>query len=151
MPSHEDEDVVARLRTDLQASQFEDGFHSVVTSSVDLRYLLYRVAALESVISGLRQAVHSDETVWVDANIVRLLLDRLDTGRNDLSPEEVYDAECGTCGEDFGEQAKCPGSKRSCGHHCNCVWIHDECHWCPAYVNEDGEFVTDGRNESDHE
>lgn len=50
--------------------------------------------------------------------------------------------ECGTCGE-FGDRRRgeCPNGQRPCLHHCNCVWIHDSCHWCPAHVNDDGRFV----------
>jgi len=25
---------------------------------------------------------------------------------------------------------KCSKSKRSCGHHCNHIWIHVKCCWC---------------------
>lgn len=28
------------------------------------------------------------------------------------------------------EEPECPNSERPCGHHCNCSWIHDHCHWC---------------------
>jgi hypothetical protein len=28
------------------------------------------------------------------------------------------------------EMNRCPKSKKPCGHHCNCSWIHDHCHWC---------------------
>lgn len=54
------------------------------------------------------------------------------------------DPECYTCDERnayiaAGDQAtadkefplgECKDSKRPCGHHCNCSWIHDCCHWC---------------------
>lgn len=48
----------------------------------------------------------------------------------------AIDAECGTCGGDIPEN-ECPQSKRSCGHHCNCVWVHDECHWCGAVFGDE--------------
>ena len=61
------------------------------------------------------------------------------------------DDECLTCGEDnarqaagdppTGAQGECPGSKRDCGHHCNCLWTQDACCWCSAHVNDDGEVV----------
>lgn len=47
----------------------------------------------------------------------------------------MVDGECGTCGEFKGEDPpgeECPDSQRPCGHHCNCSWIHDCCHWCGA-------------------
>lgn len=44
--------------------------------------------------------------------------------------------ECDTCGEVEGVESECPGSKRECGHHCNHVWGHDECCWCPAVFGE---------------
>ena len=49
--------------------------------------------------------------------------------------------ECLTCAEGAGDEGECPESKRPCGHHCNCVWIHDVCHWCGAEVNDDGALV----------
>ena len=41
-------------------------------------------------------------------------------------------AKWGTCGEvgDADQEMQCPKSKRVCGHHCNCVWTHDDCCWC---------------------
>lgn len=51
---------------------------------------------------------------------------------------------CYTCGEvEDALRGECPNSKRECGHHCNCTWIHDSCCWCPAHVNDDGVFVKD--------
>lgn len=38
--------------------------------------------------------------------------------------------ECIDCAEGVNPFDKCPQSKRPCGHHCNCVWVHDHCHWC---------------------
>ena len=49
--------------------------------------------------------------------------------------------ECWTCAEGVGFEGECPESKRRCGHHCNCVWVHDCCHWCGAEVGEDGELI----------
>lgn len=40
--------------------------------------------------------------------------------------------ECLTCGELDGVEGECPASERPCGHHCNCSWVHDHCHWCDA-------------------
>lgn len=37
----------------------------------------------ESLVKGLRKAVADPKTEWVDANIVRLLLDRLDEAEYD--------------------------------------------------------------------
>lgn len=51
--------------------------------------------------------------------------------------------ECLSCGEegDQDPEMKCPSAKRSCGHHCNCIWVHDRCHWCPAHITFDGDLV----------
>lgn len=49
--------------------------------------------------------------------------------------------ECGTCGEVDDVEGECPGSLRSCGHHCNHIWEQDECCWCPIVVNEDGDLA----------
>lgn len=40
------------------------------------------------------------------------------------------DDECIDCAEGVNPFDVCPNAKRPCGHHCNCVWIHDCCHWC---------------------
>ena len=32
----------------------------------------------------------------------------------------------------------CPQAKRPCGHHCNCSWEQDVCHWCgKEFLGED--------------
>lgn len=51
------------------------------------------------------------------------------------SPETdaIEPDECGSCTpgvDDVSDTPACPESKRPCGHHCNHVWTHDECHWC---------------------
>lgn len=55
-------------------------------------------------------------------------------------------AECDTCADDprhavypIGE---CKASERRCGHHCNCSWVHDCCHWCGTEFGGDGEECT---------
>lgn len=56
----------------------------------------------------------------VNPEVIDLLL-----GRN---PEE---GECHSCGnEDDYPLNECPQSTRRCGHHCNHVISHDNCHWC---------------------
>ncbi len=49
-----------------------------------------------------------------------------------MTPEdkivEAIDDECLGC--EMEEDERCPQSKRPCGHHCNHIWTHDECHWC---------------------
>jgi hypothetical protein len=45
--------------------------------------------------------------------------------------------ECYSCGEPGA--GECPKSKRSCGHHCNCSWVHDHCHWCGQDFGEESE------------
>jgi hypothetical protein len=57
----------------------------------------------------------------------------------------VPDGECLTCGESNAAGKpyatnECPASNRPCGHHCNCSWIHDCCHWCDAEMGEGGEY-----------
>lgn len=37
---------------------------------------------------------------------------------------------CSACEGDECADLQCPASKRKCGHHCNCVMIHDCCHFC---------------------
>jgi hypothetical protein len=62
-----------------------------------------------------------------------------------IEPEAVLAAtdvvDCLTCGEVEGVERECPGSQRPCGHHCNHIWTHDACHWCPAHINDDGELI----------
>lgn len=56
---------------------------------------------------------------------------------------EGLDEECSTCAEGDYPKGECPSSKRPCGHHCNCSWIHDCCHWCGGQYDEgpDGDSV----------
>lgn len=51
----------------------------------------------------------------------------------------IVEDDCHTCGESDGAEGECPKSKRPCGHHCNCSWVHDCCHWCGAEFGEEGE------------
>jgi hypothetical protein len=62
-----------------------------------------------------------------------------------MATERDVSSECYDCGEGMPKNS-CPGSKRSCGHHCNCIWIHDMCHWCDAVINDEGNLVM-GRGE----
>lgn len=48
--------------------------------------------------------------------------------------------ECLSCGEGMPRK-ECAPSKRECGHHCNCSWIHDCCHWCGAIFGEEGAVI----------
>ena len=43
--------------------------------------------------------------------------------------------ECISCPEGMPLH-ECPESKRPCGHHCNCSWVHDVCHWCGSEFGE---------------
>ena len=45
--------------------------------------------------------------------------------------------ECLSCGEDGCKEGECDKSKRECGHHCNCSWIHDKCCWCGKEFGEE--------------
>lgn len=49
----------------------------------------------------------------------------------------MIDDTCITCGEIEGIEGECSDSKRPCGHHCNCSWIHDYCHWCDTEFGEE--------------
>lgn len=62
------------------------------------------------------------------ANILTRFEKRLD-GALALDSDTPSEEKCYSCGEDqrLGE---CPKSKRACGHHCNCSWVNDLCHWC---------------------
>lgn len=57
--------------------------------------------------------------------------------------EERYDLGCVSCQEDPDpkdlrdyDNYQCPKSQRSCGHHCNHTWSHDECCWCGFITGE---------------
>lgn len=52
--------------------------------------------------------------------------------------------DCTTCSEGEGVKGECSGSERVCGHHCNHIWSQDECCWCPAQIDENGD-LTDGK------
>jgi len=45
--------------------------------------------------------------------------------------------ECISC-DGVTPENECPDSERPCGHHCNCSWIHDHCHWCGVEFGEEG-------------
>lgn len=49
----------------------------------------------------------------------------------------VRSTDCADCGELMPEQC-CPKSRRPCGHHCDCVWTQDTCHWCGVEFHGDG-------------
>lgn len=75
------------------------------------------------------QGLYEDECSRAEKaeQALRLALEMLRTGPG--YPVSADD-ECLTCGELDGAEGECPNSKRPCGHHCNCSWIHDCCHWC---------------------
>ena len=56
----------------------------------------------------------------------------------DEQPEQPEEDECFTCGEGGFPLNECPKSERQCGHHCNCSWVHDCCHWCGVEFHGDG-------------
>lgn len=66
----------------------------------------------------------------------------------EVNVHAVEEDECLTCSENDGyertgeaapyEKNECPKSRRACGHHCNCSWVHDCCHWCGAEIGEEG-------------
>lgn len=54
----------------------------------------------------------------------------------------VTDPECSACRpSDECSDILCRKSQRECGHHCNCVMIHDHCHWCLTEWVEDGREI----------
>ena len=57
-----------------------------------------------------------------------------------MTIEREIDEECFTCGEDPERKQyplnECPNGKRPCGHHCNCSWDQDHCHWCDKEFGE---------------
>ncbi len=53
-------------------------------------------------------------------------------------PDKDISDECCSCGEEIPKN-DCPKSKRLCGHHCNCSWIHDACCWCGKEFGEESE------------
>ena len=46
--------------------------------------------------------------------------------------------DCISCDEDLPYN-DCLKSKRSCSHHCNHSWTHDECCWCNTTFGENYE------------
>ncbi len=56
--------------------------------------------------------------------------------------DEIIDSECLTCGEEDAKKDECSKSKRTCGHHSNSSWTHDECNWCGKVFGEIG-FIVD--------
>ena len=45
-------------------------------------------------------------------------------------------ADCMSCAE-AQPWDECPDSRQSCGHHCECSWVHDRCCWCGATFGDD--------------
>lgn len=43
--------------------------------------------------------------------------------------------ECLSCEQEM-PRGECFASARSCGHHCNCSWTQDFCHWCGEEFGE---------------
>ena len=52
-------------------------------------------------------------------------------GRQAMTESKQIDGikECYSCGEGLPIN-DCSKSKKGCGHHCNCSWVHDSCCWC---------------------
>lgn len=63
----------------------------------------------------------------------------------EVNVHAVEDDQCSSCPEGMPLH-ECPKSRRPCGHHCNCSWVHDCCHWCGVEFGEDGaESFPNGR------
>lgn len=85
------------------------------------------LAALQGWIDLLRDPSFRDGQLVVDGEVI-------------LKQDTSEDDACIPCGE--GDPVnECPNSQKPCGHHCNCIWIHDHCHWCEAYIGDDGNVV----------
>jgi hypothetical protein len=54
---------------------------------------------------------------------------------------------CLSCGDPDAACNECPNSKRPCGHHCDCSWSLDICHWCGAEFGGDDDGQSDGADE----
>lgn len=66
----------------------------------------------------------------------------------DIQTEEIVtqpheEFSCISCGEEMIRN-ECPKSTLDCGHHCNCSWIHDYCHFCEANFGEEGKITSYG-------
>lgn len=48
--------------------------------------------------------------------------------------------DCTSCSEGSVPH-ECPKAQRACGHHCNCIWTQDACHWCGATIDSEGEIT----------
>ncbi len=48
----------------------------------------------------------------------------------------ILQVECDSCGQT--PENECSEARRFCGHHCNCSWVHDVCHWCGEEFGEEG-------------
>ena len=71
-----------------------------------------------------------------DEILSRRMLKRDNPAENEMEwKTEVVDDDCFSCGEEMLKH-ECPRSKRPCGHHCNCSWVHDHCHWCDKEFGE---------------
>jgi hypothetical protein len=83
-------------------------------------------AIFDEALSKVGRVIHEGEIVLTKTEDLRM------TSR----PSE----ECVSCSEGLPGK-ECPGSRRECGHHCNCLWSQDQCCWCSAHVDEDGAVV----------
>lgn len=78
------------------------------------------------------------EHCWADADSPK----RANCGVcSSLDGESPCPAACSACDGDETNELRCVASQRPCGHHCNCVMIHDTCHWChEEFGEEEGEI-----------
>lgn len=53
-------------------------------------------------------------------------------------PTDELADECSACHGDECAALRCLKAQRPCGHHCNCVMIHDHCHFCGMEWGESG-------------
>lgn len=50
----------------------------------------------------------------------------------------MTDDGCESCAQGIAGN-ECPQTKRPCGHHCECLWSQDVCHWCGVEITDSGE------------
>lgn len=75
--------------------------------------------------------------VWLGEKWVALLVWTFGPFLDDLQEHLCStEDECLSCAQGIRGESRCPESNRDCGHHCNCSWEQDHCHWCGEQFGE---------------